>query len=193
MTAHSLADRHHSCLIVIDVQQYFLDKLPLDLRRPVVQRMAWLMGVARQLDIPIIATAEDVERDGPLVPELAAELPAGAAVHDKIIFGLMDQPDIRKAVQATGRDTFVLVGLETDVCIAHSAFGLRSAGHRPIVIEDATASPPPHHEAGLRRLRESGIEVATLKGIFYEWVRDLATLHRIKAHANAALPPGLTL
>src|SRR3954471_9793331 len=101
-------------LLVIDVQEYFLAKLPLDQRAPLVARIGWLMRVARALDIPIIATAEDIVRDGPLVPELAALLPAGQPVFDKMVFGLYDQPDIRAAVVASGRTEFILVGLETD-------------------------------------------------------------------------------
>ncbi|MBV5325472.1 MAG: hypothetical protein J0626_09515, partial [Rhodospirillaceae bacterium] len=76
-------------------------KLPLDWREPLVARIAWLMRVARILDIPIIATAEDIAHDGPLVAPLMAELPAGAQVFDKKVFGLHDQPDIRAAVTAT--------------------------------------------------------------------------------------------
>ena len=188
-----LIERARSCLLAVDVQQYFLDKLPPHERGPLVQRMAWLMRVARALDIPIIATAEDVERNGPLVPALAGLLPVGTSTYDKMIFGLMSQPDIRAAVDATGRDCFVLIGLETDVCIAHSALGLSAAGHRAVVIDDACASPPPHHDHGLRRLRDAGIIVTSVKGIFYEWVRDLATYHRLKPELNVALPEGLTL
>jgi nicotinamidase-related amidase len=188
-----LIERARSCLLVVDVQQYFLDKLPPHERGSLVQRMAWLMRVARALDIPIIATAEDIERNGPLVPELAGLLPVGTTAYDKMIFGLMSQPDIRAAVDATGRDCFVLIGLETDVCIAHSALGLSAAGHRAVVIDDACASPPPHHGHGLRRMRDAGITVTSVKGIFYEWVRDLATYHRLKPELNVALPEGLTL
>ncbi|MFM9845513.1 MAG: isochorismatase family protein [Dongiaceae bacterium] len=193
---NGLAARARCCLLVIDVQQYFLDKLALDEREPLVRRIAWLMQMARLLEIPIIATAEDMAKDGPLVPELERELPAGAKVFDKLIFGLCDQPDTRAAVDsmaAGGRDQFVLAGLETDVCIAHSAFGLAGAGYRPFVIDDACASPAPHHEHGLRRLRDAGIAVTSLKGIFYEWVRDLETLGRIRKQINEPLPPGLTL
>jgi nicotinamidase-related amidase len=194
--ANGLVERNRSCLLVIDVQQYFLNKLALDEREPLVRRIAWLMQAARALEIPIIATAEDIARSGPLVPELAGQLPAGATAFDKRIFGLCDQPDIRNAVDgvaAAGRDQFVLAGLETDVCIAHSAFGLAAAGHRPIVIADACSSPSPHHDHGLRRLRDAGITVTSVKGIFYEWVRDLETNSRIRKHINEPLPPGLTL
>ena len=125
----ALFERERSCLVVIDVQQYFLDKLPLHWRGPLVERIAWLMRATRLLDIPVVATAEDVERDGPLMPELERCLPAGAPpVFNKMVFGLWGQEDIRAAVEATGRDCFVLAGLETDVCVAQSALGLRRRG-----------------------------------------------------------------
>jgi len=193
MSRDLLFHRDRSCLLVIDVQEYFLKKLPAGQPGPLVARIGWLMRVARGLGIPIVATAEDIAQDGPLVPELVALLPAGVTVFDKTIFGLMDQPEIRAAVEATGRSECVLVGLETDVCIAHSALGLAAAGYRVAVIEDATGSPPPHHAAGLRRLGDAGVTVTTAKGIFYEWVRDLATLAKLKAEIGADLPPGLTL
>jgi nicotinamidase-related amidase len=190
---HQLFDRDRSCLVVIDVQQYFLDKLPADQREPLVARIAWLMRVARALDIPIIATAEDIANDGPLVGELAGELAEGSTVHDKMVFGLAGQPSIVDEVTATGRDEFVLVGMETDVCVAHSAIGLIGLGYRVAVIDDATASPPPHHDYGIARVRAAGAVITSVKGIYYEWVRDLAAMHQARAVIGDALPPGLTL
>jgi nicotinamidase-related amidase len=188
-----IVERNRSCLAVIDVQQYFVDRLPLHERAPLVARIAWLMRVARALDIPILATAEDVERNGPLMPELSSVLPSGTPVFNKMIFGLDRQADIKAEVDRIGRDSFVLVGLETDVCIAHSALGLAAAGYRAVVIDDACSSPPPHHEHGLRRLRDAGITVTSAKGIFYEWARDLATSRRVRSELNVPIPPGLTL
>ncbi len=188
-----LLDRARCCLAVIDVQAFFLDKLPLDQREPLVQRIAWLMGAANALGIPILATAEDIQHDGPLVPELEKLLPAGNLVFNKMIFGLHDQPDIRAAVKALGRDQFVLTGLESDVCISHSAFGLRDAGYQVTIASDACASPPPHHDLAMTRLAQAGMTVTTVKGVYYEWLRDLQTLAKVKAAIGKALPPGLTL
>ncbi len=188
-----LLDRRRSCLAVIDVQQFFLDKLALDQRRPLVARVAWLMRVARALEIPVLATGEDIARDGPVVGEVSGLLPPGARVHDKMVFNLMDQPDIRAAVAACGRDQFILTGLETDVCITHSAFGLMEAGHDVAVALDACASPLAHHDIAIERLRAAGVIITTVKGVYYDWVRDLATLATIKAEVAGPLPDGLTL
>jgi nicotinamidase-related amidase len=191
--AHGLFDRTKSCLVIIDVQQYFVDKLPLDNREPLVQRIRWLMRLASVLDIPIIATAEDIARDGPLVPELAAELPPGTTMHDKMVFGLCGQPAILEDVKRSGRTEFILAGLETDVCVAHSAIGLMEQGYRVAVIEDATGSPPPCHASGIERLRGAGAIITSVKGIYYEWLRDLATLNAAKPQIHLPLPPGVTL
>ncbi len=189
-----LIERDRSCLVVIDVQQYFLDKLPLGWRGPLVGRLAWLMRAARLLDIPVVATAEDVRRVGPLVPDLARRLPPEAPpVFDKAVFGLWDQADIRAALEATGRDCFVLAGLETDVCVAHSALGIGAAGHRVAVVADACGSPPPNHEHGLRRLAGAGVVLTTVKGVFYEWTRTVETARRVRAELGAPDPPGVTL
>ena len=66
-------------------------------------------------------------------------------------------------------------------------------GYRVAVISDATASPPPHHEAGIRRIAAAGGIITTCKGIHYEWVRDLATLARLRKTIGEDLPAGLTL
>jgi nicotinamidase-related amidase len=190
---HRLMDRTKSCLVVIDVQQYFLDKLPEGWSKPLVGRIAWLMRVANALDIPIIATAEDIASDGPLLSDFVKELLPDSQVHDKLVFGLAGQAAILDSIRQTGRSECVLVGLETDICIAHSAIGLMAEGYRVAVIEDATASPPPHHEAGLRRIAAAGAIITNTKGIYYEWVRDLATLANLRQKIGTELPKGLTL
>jgi len=55
-----LIERSSSVLVVVDVQDIFLDKLALHERSTLVSRIGWLMQVATVLDIPMIATVEDV-------------------------------------------------------------------------------------------------------------------------------------
>jgi nicotinamidase-related amidase len=188
-----LFDRAQSCLVVIDVQACFLDKLPASERAPLVARIAWLVRVARVLEIPIVATAEDIARQGSLVPDILNVLPGSTVVHDKLVFGLAGQPDLLATLAGSNRREMILTGLETDVCVAHSALGLVAAGYRVAVIEDAVASPAPGHARGLDRIARAGAIVTTVKGIYYEWVRDVASDDRVKAALGPSLPPGLVL
>jgi nicotinamidase-related amidase len=133
---------------------------------PLVARMAWLMRVASTLQIPIVAAAEDMADNGGLVEGIVTARPEGPKVFDKLVFGRCGQADMLAGVTETGRDEFVLIGLETDVCICHSALGLQGKGYRVAAIADATGSLPPHHEAGLSRMARAGIIITNAKGIY---------------------------
>ena len=168
-----LLERNNSALIVIDIQENFLSKLPLADREPLVERIAWIINVAKALKIPILATAEDVSHEVDMLPRLKALLPEGQTVFNKMVFSLYGQPDIRDALTVLNKKDLVLVGQETDVCVAQSAIDLVDAGYRVWVADDATASPGPHHDSGLYRMRDAGVVVSGIKGIYYEWLRDV--------------------
>ena len=76
--------------------------------------------------------------------------------------------------------------------VAQSALGLRAAGYRVAVVGDACASPPPNHEHGLDRLRDTGVILTSVKTTFYEWTRDLETTHRVRAELQVPYPTGIT-
>jgi nicotinamidase-related amidase len=113
--------------------------------------------------------------------------PDATTEHDKMTFGLCDDPLILGEVESTGRQTAVLVGFETDVCVMQSALGLLQQGFRVVVLSDATGSPGECHQAGISRIRDAGAVISTVKGTFYEWVR---TLHFADEHLDSEIWSG---
>jgi nicotinamidase-related amidase len=186
-----LLDATDSVLVVIDVQDLFLKRLRPEDSQRVVTRIRWLIQLAHWLDIPCVVTAEDLERDGPTTAALRQALPPESRDMNKVVFGLAGQPDILAAVAETGRRTAVLVGLETDVCVQHSAFGLAALGYEVAVVVDATASPDIGHEIGIGRMRDAGIALVSVKSLFFEWVRDLDRCHRFFREAGVETPQDL--
>lgn len=168
-----LTDRDDSVLIVVDVQQRFLDKLDHDHVGPLVNRIRWIIEMANHMNIPIVVTAEDIASVGTTVPHVAEAFPEGTTEHNKMTFGLCSDPVIVEAVNATGRGTAVVLGLETDVCVMQSALGLLERGFRVVALADATGSPGGCHQAGIDRMRDAGVVISTVKSTFYEWVRSL--------------------
>ena len=128
-----LIEREDSLLVVIDLQPGFwgdrLDADDLRRAREVAARAAWLAGVASALGVPAVITEEEPQQNGPTDAAVLAALRPRAPIFTKPTFGLADCPDILEAIASTGRHTAVLAGYETDVCVTHSAVGLREAGY----------------------------------------------------------------
>jgi nicotinamidase-related amidase len=180
-----LLERDSSVLVVVDVQPGFLAPEA----DGAVERMAWLVAVAARLGIPVVATEEEPERNGPTDPRVAAYLPAGTRVLGKPSFGLAGTPEILEAVRTTERSTAIVVGCETDVCVAQSAIGLRGEGFACVVVDDATFSPGEMHERGLARLAGEGIARNHGKGVTYEWLRKVEDAHAVLADPALPSPP----
>ena len=191
-----LIDRADSILVVVDAQPGFSGASEEAVAAAARSRevAAWLAGVAAALGIPIVVTEEDAAVNGPTDPAIRERLPPATAVFAKPVFGLADVPKILAAVDASGRRTAVIVGAETDVCVAQSAIGLRDRGFRVVVVSDATFSPGAMHDLGLRRVREAGCELHHAKGVYYEWIRTLDAAQAFTAeHPDLARPPGFRL
>ena len=189
----ALLDRDDSVLVVVDAQPGFLagetDRA--------VERMAWLVALAARLGVPVVVTEEEPDRNGATEARVAERLPEDAPVFTKPTFGLAGSPEILDAVRATGRRTVVLVGCETDVCVAQSAIGLQASGFTCVVVEDATFSPGEMHERGLARLAGEGVARNHAKGVTFEWLRTVEDAHAVLGDrelpaAPFTLPPPST-
>ena len=187
-----LVDHGESVLVVIDAQEgFYRGPLPLDQSaraRAALDRMVWLAKVARQLSVPAVLTEEDPQRNGSTYPPIAAVFPEVKAV-EKPTFGLTGTPEIVSQVEATRRTTAVLVGYETDVCVAQSAVGLKERGMRVVVVEDAVFSPGEMHARGLARMAADGIELNHCKGLAYEWTRTLERSREVLEAPEVGEPP----
>jgi nicotinamidase-related amidase len=189
-----LLDVADTLLLVIDAQPAFYGGAPSGEQADALARASWLAGLATALDVPAVVTEEHAERNGRTDAAILAALPPGTPVHAKVVFGAADQPDILAAIETIGRRTAVIVGLETDVCVAHTALGLLDRGFRVVVVDDATFSPGEMHAAGLRRIAAAGGELVHAKGVWYEWIRTLQESRDVlRAHPESADPPGFSL
>ena len=187
-----------SVLIAIDAQPGFYGSSRTDVDRALfasaLERSAWVVGLAAALRVPVVLTEEDAATNGPSAAAIRAAAPDGSPVFVKRVFGADDNPDIDEAVRRHGRGTVVLVGLETDVCVAHSAIGWREHGLRTVVVHDAVYSAGAGHANGIARLRAEGIEMLSAKELYYEWLRDLPAVRAFDAaHPDLASPPGFSL
>ncbi len=178
-----------SVLVVVDVQPHFLDKVDSAVATALVGRVAWLVELSQRLGVCVVVTEEEPERNGATHPLVSGVLPPSHPRHRKATFGLAGTSSILQAVQSHARSTVVLVGLETDVCVAQSALGLLDEGLRVAVVSDAVASPGSAHRQGLQRMRQEGVTLVGTKGLAYEWIGSVDRLSLLPTPP----PPGLVL
>ncbi len=121
-----LVRRADSLLVVVDAQPGFfaydaLSEGGAKRAAAAVTRITWMAGLASLLDIPAVVVEEGPERNGHTDPRILERVPAGTPTVQKPTFGLTACEEAVTAIHATGRRTIVLVGFETDVCVAQGA------------------------------------------------------------------------
>jgi nicotinamidase-related amidase len=168
-----LIDVDDSVLVVIDVQDSFLKKFSEGERKLLKSRIGWMVDVAVRLGVPVVAMAEEIPAMGGVSLCILQKFPADTPIFNKMTFGLAADEKITAAINNTGRKTAILVGLETDVCVAHSALGLLQKGYQVAVVADATGAPGQAHEYGLERMKQAGVVISNVKSLFYEWIRTV--------------------
>jgi nicotinamidase-related amidase len=191
-----LVRREDSVLVVVDAQPgFFADEAVSedDAARAAdaVTRIAWMAGLAALLDIPAVVVEEGPQRNGHTDPGILACVPSGTPTIEKPTFGLTGCEEALAALRATGRGTAVLVGFETDVCVAQSAIGLVELGLRAVVPEDAVyTNSAVEHERGLARMTGAGVERNHCKGLTFEWLHTVdRALETFPQAAALGTPP----
>ncbi len=172
-----LLDRADSALVVVDVQPAFLRQGSMtegeqEQARDALRCATWLAGMATSLDIPAVVVEEGPERGGTTEPALLERLAPDTPVVTKQTFSLAARREAIQAIRATGRRTLVLLGFETDTCVAQSAVELHDLGFRVVAAQDAMYSTGDlEHRRGLSRMARAGVEINDCKGVAFEWLR----------------------
>jgi nicotinamidase-related amidase len=160
-------------MVVIDMQDFFLRNYPAERSAQLVENTVWLCRLACHFQVPLLAVSEDSAAKGGINASVRSALPGNAPVFDKKYFSAAREPKAYQHIVASGRGTVVLVGVETDVCVAQTALDIMDHGMQAVVVTDATFSPLHHHELGLQRIRDAGGLAISVKGLYYEWARTV--------------------
>jgi nicotinamidase-related amidase len=167
-----LIQRNRSQLLVVDVQERLMPSIAQI--RPVLSRIMLLIKAARRLDVPVVATEHWPENLGPLAVGVKKLIP-DPHVFVKRHFAATKEPGFDRHVSGE-RAQVVICGTETHVCVLQTALGLLEAGMAPVVVADAVGSrEPADKEAGLARMRDAGVVVATAESVVFEWLEKAGT------------------
>lgn len=117
-----------------------------------------LAKAAQAMDIPVVITATMPDGLwGPTIPELSAALP-DVPVISRTVINAWDDPNVRAAIEKTGRKQILVAGVSLEVCAAFPAMAAKADGYDTRVILDASGTfSTAKHESGIQRLTLAGV------------------------------------
>ena len=155
---------HEAALLVIDVQEKLMAKIPG--AAGLVRNIAFLIDGVRLLEVPVLATEQYPKGLGPTVAELAQRLPERP---DKVAFSCCAIPSVIEEFRRQGRPRIVLAGIESHVCVLNTALDLLALDFSVYLPVDAVASRGAlDHETALSRLAREGAILTTVETALFE-------------------------
>jgi nicotinamidase-related amidase len=184
-----LLDPENSQLVLVDYQQRLMPALH---GGPQALAHACLLAqVARVLAVPVFTTEQNPAGLGPTVDPLRALVGPALSKMDFSAASVL-MPRLRPAPKAAGgnarslprhlqkpaapapgRDTVVIAGCETHVCLLQTALELLEEEFDVCVVTDACASRTERNrDAAFDRLAGAGAELVTTEMVAFEWLRS---------------------
>lgn len=155
-------------LLVVNVQEKLIRLLPDHGR--IVWNIRRLLDAAKLFNLPILATEQYPKGLGPTTAELAERLGPIAA---KTTFSCAACETIAGELERLPVRNWLVVGIETHVCVLQTVLDLLSAGFRVFVAVDAVGSRNEIDcRVALARLDSAGATLTTCETAMFEWCVD---------------------
>ena len=132
-----------------------------------------LAEVGKLYGLPVILSASFADGpNGPLLAELTGMFPDVNPVHRPGEINAWDNPDVVRAVEATGRRQLVMAAVTTDVCLQFPAMSAVAAGYDVWAVLDCSGTwSTLVQQAAMLRMTQEGVRATT-------WVAAAAELQR---------------
>jgi nicotinamidase-related amidase len=168
-------DPAQCALIVIDIQEKLLP--PIFQKEQLVRNSQLLIRLAGILKIPTVLTAQYPKGLGSTVPEVASLLPESQAIA-KDIFSCFGSDVFCATLKRLpgNRNTMILCGMESHICVAQTALAALREGYLVHVASDAVGSRTEWNwKVGLERMRSAGAVISSTEMVIYEALRSSDT------------------
>ena len=181
-------------LLVCDMQERF--RPLIDKMTTVIQTTKYMTSVASVLEIPILATQQYTKVFGSTIPECFAEVPssetssstttptttttkwntlesmqASNMIFEKKLFSMITpqvQSKLEEVDYMRNKTSFVLVGIETHVCVQQTCLDLLELGKQVHIIVDGVSSQQTiDRSVALQRMQQAGAFLTTAQSATY--------------------------
>ncbi len=159
-------------LVVIDIQERLLP--PIFQKEQLVRNAQLLIRAAGILKIPALISTQYAKGLGGTVPQVASLLPGTEAI-DKTLFSCFGSDVFCSVIKRLPgqRNTLLLCGMESHICVTQTALGALREGYLVHVASDAVGSRTEWNwKIGLDRMRAAGAVISSTEMMIYELMRS---------------------
>lgn len=127
------------------------------------------------LEVPVIPVRQYPKGLGDYPQELREAL--GEHVPgDKLSFSAWETEEIVRRIEALGKKTLVVFGMEAHICVLQTVVDLIAAGYQVVLVTDCVDSRKPYDkEIALRRAQQEGALLTTSESLLFELQRKAGT------------------
>lgn len=160
-------DATRSILLIIDLQERLLPAIQAG--DQVLTHTAWLIGVARQLGVPVLLTEQYPQGLGTTSPVISA-LIHPSEIREKTHFSAVAEGNLLNH-PAAQRKQWVICGTESHVCVQQTVLDLLAAGREVAVVEECVGSRQSRDKTlAIDRMRQHGADIVSREMVAFEWL-----------------------
>ena len=170
--ARASLEAERCALLVIDIQEKLLP--PIFQKAQLVKNSQLLIRLAGILKLPALMTTQYAKGLGNIVPEIASLLSETQAI-DKHMFSCFGSDEFCSVLKRMpgNRNTVLLCGMESHICVAQTALAALREGYIVHVASDAVSSRTEWNwKIGLERMRAAGAVISSTEMVIYELLRS---------------------
>ena len=157
-----------TAVLIVDLQARLGGAMPPDRYTQVIANATRWLSAAEAMALPVLTSEQYPTGLGPTDGRLTLPGPALA----KTSFSAWQDPALRAAIQATGRRSIVLLGMETHICVFQTARDLVGAGFAVHVMADGVASrTPENRQIGLDLMRAAGCTISSTETALFDLLK----------------------
>ena len=166
-------EKDNAVLLIVDIQERLT--AVMGQKDPVVKNNQHLIELAKMIALPIMVTEQYPKGLGRTVPDLQAALPSYRPI-EKITFDCCGQPDFLLALKSLNRNTIILTGMETHICVLQTCLGLLKSGMNVHVVEDAICSRTKENwKTGIGFMRQAGAVITCTETVLFQLLKTAGT------------------
>jgi nicotinamidase-related amidase len=161
-------DPNQCALIVIDIQEKLIP--PIFQKELLLRNSQLLIRLAGILKIPTLVSTQYSKGLGKTVPEIASLLPNTETI-EKLAFSCFGSDVFCSTLKHLpgNRNTVLLCGMESHICVAQTALAALRNGYLVHVAADAVSSRTElNWKIGLERMRAAGAVISSTEMMIYE-------------------------